>query len=446
MRDPIQETAPRDSRQVIQDSNREASRIIALLKRDFLLPDGAFCIERENGAQRPFTIFADLGDTLPFLDYFREQDFADRQVTLYERSLQHGYMVSQFPTLGVPHLVKSYEYTDLILGLLWYADNRKGNPHAWQILMQAVVAARNVFRIGGKLRSFYHPRFHIRLPIVDTRDSMFIESWVTLWQMTHEERYLREARQVFRQLVGATFFKRYGLFADYEPTSFFSALILRTNRKCRQSSICKNTSSALFAFVELYRVQPEPEVLGALRHLIEGLRANAIRGGVIERFSPEEKDVHISLVASFSVLDGLCDCAHFIPDIAPTCIELACGIADFWMDLQGETGLFSLRAGGNESFIDAETDMSVALSKLAEITGESRYRVAAERCIDGVIRFHGAADYCLGVDIRSGDVINPGQRTKFICLFLKALILRIENATGSTIYGNLRLYELLKDR
>jgi predicted deacylase len=186
--------------------------------------------------------------------------------------------------------------------------------------------------------------------------------------------------------------------------------------------------------------------MAALRKLIRGLRTHAIDGGVLERFTPLSNGARVSLTASFSILDGLCDCAHFIPELSDDCLSVARGIADFWLLHQGATGLFPLYPGESESFIDSETDMSIALHKLTEVTGEPRYAAAAERCIDGLIRFHGSADYCLSVNVETGEVLNAGQRTKFVCLFLKVLILRIETSAGGTIFGNATLYELLKDR
>ena len=44
----------------------EARRIINLLKKEFLLVDGSLCLEKTGNIKRPFHVFHDLGDFIPF--------------------------------------------------------------------------------------------------------------------------------------------------------------------------------------------------------------------------------------------------------------------------------------------------------------------------------------------------------------------------------------------
>src|SRR4051812_5492138 len=105
--------------------SQEAKRIIDLLKKDFVFSDGSFFLEKEGEKIFPHHIHSDLGDFLPFFLYFGEDEFVEKQVTLYTRSLWRGLLVSEFPSFGIKNLVKSYEYTDLLLGLLDLYEAKK---------------------------------------------------------------------------------------------------------------------------------------------------------------------------------------------------------------------------------------------------------------------------------------------------------------------------------
>ena len=119
-------------------------------------------------------------------------------------------------------------------------------------------------------------------------------------------------------------------------------------------------------------------------------------------------------------------------------------VADAWLRIQGETGLFPNAPGLRHDDLDVQTDMIVALAKVGELTGEDRYREAAALTLDGVLRYHRQdSGYVLRVDVGSGNVISTFMKTKFIALFLKALHLYHD---GRKIYGTPELLEVLRDR
>lgn len=429
------------------DSTDEARRVIALVKSDFVGADGALILEKTGTQVRPEHIFPDLGDVVPFFLYFGEDAFVESQVRLYEAALTNGFLVSQFASLGLRGLVKSYEYTDLLLGLTALFELRP-NERNKTLLLNALRAADSAFAPGGRSRSFFHEKTRLPIPVLDTRDATLIECYIAAWRVLADESYLNVAKSLAERLAQTPFFKMHGLFADYEPLGFLARAALRGETKTRQATLCKNTTNALFAYLELYRVTGDARTLRVLMRMSHAVMdsARGEHGGIRERYVPNAPAPGAYLTSSFAVLDFLCDLAVFVPKEKEFAIRSARDIADFWLREQGNTGLFPLREGGKESFLDSETDMTVALSKLAEITNDIRYRTAAERCLDGIIRYHGKADYVLGVDVDTGSVINRAQRTKFLCLFLKALILKLEEGTGATIYGTPSLFELLKDR
>ena len=426
---------------------KEARRVIALVKEKFVLPDGSLLLERTGDYVFPHHIFPDLGDVAPFFLYFGESAFIDEQVRLYRKKLKNGLLVSEFPTLGLRNLVKTYEYTDLILGLLsvWEYDKTQENK---RILDETVDAAIYAFHLDGTMRSMYHSVWHVRLPIIDTRDATLIECFTALYRATGEERHLKVAYSIFDQLIATPFYKKEGLFADYEPTNIFFRLLLRNNKKTKTATMCKNNTNTLFAFLDLYRITHDERVFAELERLTESVlqKVTTPEGAIGERFVSAAVPVRACLTASFPVLDYLCDLAVEVPKWRDRALRAAQGIADFWLSKRGATNLFPLYADREETFFDSETDMTVGLYKLAELTGEKRYETAADETLEGILRYHAPHDYPLAVSSKTGEVLNPTQRTKFLCLFLKVLILKIEQQKGVTVYGDAHLFELLKDR
>ncbi len=411
------------------------------------MPDGALFLERTGEDIFAHHIFPDIGDVAPFFYYFGEKDFIETQLDLYQKTLQNGLLISDFPTLGVSGLVKTYEYTDLILGLLtvWEADP---TPRHKEILDQTIDAAIHAFALKTNPRSFYYPRLGMRLPVIDTRDATLIECFVSLYRATGSKEHLQIAYNIFNTLIKTKFFKTYGMFADYEPTNLLARLALRTSEKTHQATLCKNNTNALFGILDLYRATQDQLVLAVLERLTEMVLAKARipQGALMRRYVPGTVSTEADLTASFPVLDYLCDLAMEVPSWKERAIKAARANADFWLSKRGTTGLMPVSSEGTHTFFDSETDMSIGLYKLAEVTGDSTYSRAADELVEAVLRYHAPHDYALEVDINSGEVINPTQRTKFLCLFLKVLILKIEQGRGITIYGSPSLFELLKDR
>jgi len=63
-----------------------------------------------------------------------------------------------------------------------------------------------------------------------------------------------------------------------------------------------------------------------------------------------------------------------------------------------------------------------------------------------LVKFHGKFDYALSVDIDTGELLSDAQRTKFLTLFLKLLILKEKLLAGETIYESQFLFDILRDR
>lgn len=424
---------------------QEAGRIIALLKKDFLLSNGAFCLERSNGKVFAHHIFPDLGDFSPFFLYFGEEEFIGGQIAIFKKILKNNVLISEFPSFGIKNLAKSYEYTDLLFGLIDYHLFKK-DKESRDLLFDSVNTAIGIFGFDKNPHSFYFPKLRLSLPVFDTRDATFVEIFSELYGLTSDKKYLDISYNIYNKLVNGGYFKKYGLFPTWDANFLVRSFFDLISGKFNSAQIHKNTSNGLFGLLALYKTTGDINVLNTIFRIIGSLKDKATleRGGIIEvyRFGAAAKQA--SLSSSFSVLDFLCDFYSCVK--RKDVLDHAEDIAGYWISRQGKTGLFSDLSGGESSFFDAETDMCAALYKLSELTGNKGYYEAADKCFSGILEFHGKRDYVLGVDINSGKVTNDTQRTKFIALFLKLLILKIETIGGKSIYGNSKLLDLIKDR
>jgi hypothetical protein len=117
--------------------------------------------------------------------------------------------------------------------------------------------------------------------------------------------------------------------------------------------------------------------------------------------------------------------------------------------MQGSTGLFPLEdvaddQGRKPSLSDLQTDMSVALLKLSEVSKEQKYADAAKRCLRAYSQLHfGPYGLFDAVDVDTGAPLDTTSKTKFLALSIKAWI-ALKNFGTLTTSPNLR--QLLADR
>lgn len=424
----------------------EAKRIINLLKNDFVLPSGEFFLEKNGDYIFSHHIFPDLGDFLPFFIYFKEDTFIDNQIALYLNKLKNGILISEFPSFKINGLAKSYEYTDLLFGLLDYHKN-KNTITSKKILLDSAETAIKIFKFDGNICSFYHQNLNINIPILDTRDGTFIEIYLELYSLTKDRKYIKTAHNIYTKLINTNYYKKNKLLPTFSAPNWIINLFNIFNvKKFSTAIICKNNTNSLFGFLSLYIATKDENILNSINEILNSIESKTmtLNGGIKANYSLKNRDEFATLTSSFPLIDFLSDLYRQVNNIEY--INLAQKIADFWINLQGLTGLFPLHSNEKESFLDSETDMCISLLKLYEITRKEDYKISSNRCLSGIINFHGVHDYVLGVNIDTGKVLNNTQRTKFIALFLKLIILKIESNNGKEIYKNNELLELLKDR
>jgi hypothetical protein len=427
----------------VEELNTIAKETIALLKKEFVFEDGSFFLEKSSKGIFATHIYPDIGDYLPFFLYFGEINFIDLHIQQLKKSLKKNIFVSELPTFGINNLAKSYEYTDLLLGILDYHDFVK-SAESKKMIIDYSNEAIKIFNLNSEINSFYHFPTGLKIPIFDTRDGTLIETYVDLYKQFGDVEYLNVAENIYRNLIRGDVFKKQGILPEFDASRLLkSTFDLLRGKKFKTITICKNNTNSLFGLLSLYKINKNEEVKMTIDRIVSAIINTAlVEGGGIAKHASETKEAF--LTASFSMIDFLCDMYFFTRECEY--LDDAKKIAGFWIGKQGKTGLFPVLSLKKESFLDSETDMTIALYKLYELTGDVSYKNSAERCFQGVLDFHVKNGFPLGVDVDTGDVVNGTQRTKFIALFLKVVILKIYYCNDESIYKNEWLHSILRDR
>lgn len=427
------------------DYQEKITEIIKWVKNNYVNENKLLVQHSKNGSVSP--ILNDLGDYTPFLRYLREDEFCEIQFKELLNYLKSDLLApsNRFARIGY---VTPYEHSDLILGLLDdYAATK--DPQKLQIAEQITQTVLKKFNTTNLKSSFYFPSLKIRLPLFDSTDGMYVELLVLLYKYTQKKHYLDLAEQIARRLIELPFFQKHGLFPSLHsriPWLFPKSI----KKRFSEIKLMKHNTNTLFGFLELYKTKPTNEIKQAIDYWIKSVqeKLKSPEGGICGAAYLKRNDLKkapIELTPNFAVLEVVCDAYHFLKE--PDYLKFAKEIGDYWLREQSETtGLLPLYPDKKfkESYFDSETDMLIALHKLAEISGDKKYKIAADRIMEGIIKYHRLpGGYCLMVNTETGEVTDKFFKVKFITLFLKALILYDQN---KTIYNNPVLFDLLKDR
>lgn len=404
----------------------------------------------KDGAHSAERLFNDLGDYLPFFATLNQREFCASQIAAartYRRS--DRLLPAEFRYAGLP-CIRAYDHSDYLLGLIEAA--RLLNDGAAR--QDAVAAAERVWEVffsRGMPRSWYVPSLRRSLPLTDFRDGMYVELFLELGSLTDDARWIARARSLADALRGWVRAADYPLVPEVAGHGITGRAIVaaRLREASRRYRPIKYVANTLFGLLELHRFRPDDALrseLAEARGRIaadlctpEGAPCVAVRTPNGMRREPP------TLVDAFPIIDWCCDAAHALKD--DTYLGLARGAADFWLLRQHPaTGLIPLRPDGTDTDIDTLTDTSIALWKLAELTGVDAYAAAARRIVDGVVAHHRdpeTAGYAHAADVRTGAKTNRGYKVKYVCLFLKALLVA-KNA--GNVYSTPELALLVKDR
>ncbi len=383
-------------------------------------------------------LLAELDDYLPFFWMAGETEYVRRQLRLLNERLSESLFLFNRPQIrrkvgiGLPGPLRRIvpysdvqDYVEILYGLL--------ELHGLCPELDTLNPARELFRhiirnfgSNGRLHSFRLMPFGPVLPVMDAMTGMYIEIGVELFEKTGERGYLDTVAQWCRTWLNTDLCRAFGFFASTQLTGIWKK-IRALRRYTRRVELAKANTSMAFGLIALARI---PDTTGwalpALERWLRGIHSRFItENGVFTHFPRlDDAPVHLPILSTnFALIDIFCDVAHAFN--RPEYLDSARCIADFYLQHQSsETGLFPDEIGGHRSYLDANTDLAVALYRLTELTKEDDYREAGLRALDGILRFHQAPfGYYRDVEINTGAPIRSLVETRFVSLFLKALLL-----------------------
>jgi len=131
----------------------------------------------------------------------------------------------------------------------------------------------------------------------------------------------------------------------------------------------------------------------------------------------------------------------------PRYLEPARRCAEFWLSERSRAGLIPAFPGAPTAELDPQVDFVVQLFRLAEATGEARWTGEASELLASVWACHRVGRLLSQeADVRSGAPTRLVVETKFLGLFLKALLVGDAVEGGRSLLGDESLRALAADR
>jgi hypothetical protein len=209
-----------------------------------------------------------------------------------------------------------------------------------------------------------------------------------------------------------------------------------------QVQLFKDNTNFVWSLLALAQATGDARWAAMVLRWVEGFETLFLNEGEVWLWLDRSLQGHdISLKAAFSAIDLLCDIA--LVDLSDRALMLAETIAQRWLGLQWENGLFPETPDGRGDHLDGVVDMAMALMKLAGITKNHVYAAAAARAARGVVAHHETPNgLVLRVD-RDGAVVSGRIIVKYQSLALK---LALAPADPAQFIGDDDLLVLLRDR
>jgi hypothetical protein len=366
-------------------------------------------------------ILEDLGDTIPFLLEAGAVDLARVQVQGAIRALAQPIHQNERRTTR-RWMRDGYDLTDLLLGLIEWHET--GLPPAVDNVIATIFSAwKRTFSIRGWYFGKAFQSVPMPLPLATASDlGMYPEILFRWSRLTGRARYREWGVGIVDQWLSDPFFREHGLF----PRALTLGVPLLNGGPFRTSRLFKDNTNLAASLLAAHREEREPRYMDAFHKWHRGVVTHLLtpEGAVQLEWSPHRAASGCDL-RNFQVIDLLCEA--YVDSAGGTFLETACRVADYWIARQQQTGLFPNRPLDTDfrTMGDSETDMTVALFKLFELTAKPAYETAALRCLEGISRYHyRACGMANAVDARDGRVIDATSKTKFLALSVKAWLAR----------------------
>jgi hypothetical protein len=383
----------------------------------------------KNGKKSEQVLFNDFGDYIPFFVHLHDIDFCKQQIIALRNYRGDNYLLpNEFSYFKIP-CKRSYEHSDYLLGLL---DVYEHYPDliSREEVCDTLDSVYDAFFPNGVPHSWYFSTWPHRVPLADTKDGIFIELYLDAARILNDHKYTGYAQKIAHFFLSAS--SKKSLVVNVIPSNSIGNLIrpiFASKMQRGYVGVIKYNVSWWWSLLLLYRVTEDHIWLAELNKCHDQLVKKLIRDDgavqVGQMVGDNLQDAHVLLVENFPAIDFLVDCAWFLKE--ETYVHTAKRIADFWLKYQNPvTGLFPISPDEFVDDLDNNTDIAVALFKLADITHDESYQKSAIKVVNGIWKYHRDVVnnvYVHSVDIRDGGVIRADGKVKFILLFLKLLIL-----------------------
>lgn len=434
---------------MIFSSEQAGAEIVEWIKNHYQHPAGGVARGISQGQLSAERLFNDLGDYLPFMAALGERDWCFAELRAVQKTRRSDFLLpAEFKYFG-QSCWRPYEHSDYLLGLLdlftfWPSAELRAD------IISTLEKVWQTFFPQGRPHSWFFAEMNLRLPLADSRDGLFVEIFSDAAVVLEEKIWVERATQSADYFLGVMHKQNYPLLPEVSSWGgwqWLSRIFFR--RASRQITMIKYNSNWWYALLALWRRTGLLKYANALQQIAETLErdwldeAGALHGG---QYAAGKKVFDkILLVHNFPVIDWAADCAYFLGN--DVFRRLGRRVADFWCAQQNTTtGLVPLAPTSVATDMDNLTDLAVAWYKLAEVTGQEKYFFAAEKLIDGVWLYQRQpTEFCYAhsADIRTGKILDPSAKIKFVCLWLKVLLLKKD---GGKIFTNEALWGLLRDR
>jgi len=361
-------------------------------------------------------LIADFGDVLPFMNRFGRGAFVKAQIEAARPFLSSGLYQSN-------GRIRLFSNHDWLLGLLELFRATEEQP----FLDKAADGARTLigsFFVGGLLIdenvSWRHPKSW--LCAASPFNGGYIELWNELHGETGDRIFLESAKALAAGWIGTPGFRQHGIFA--RTLCAYSRLLDRALRPAARmkARLFKDNTNLVWGLLDLYAATGDDRWRAAIEKWLSGFEAHFFNDGMVFLWLDNKLcGQDATLRAAFSTIDLLCDLAAG-GIVADRALGLAERIAHRWVETQWENGLFPENSGCEFDHLDSNVDMAIALMKLAGMTGQEKYAVAARRAAQGVITHHQRQNGFVLAVTKEGGVSDGRIIVKYQALLLKLAI------------------------
>jgi len=451
--------------------NAVAEEIIHNIKTKYLDSNGMVSKTYPAGKE---TLYADLDDILPFMLYYGEREFIRNQIELSKKVTFKGMTTfnnkiiswRQDEYLGalcsyyrlfrdedVKKLIQE-SFSSIQAYLIW----------DFNIVMCYDLSRREALPLisawsGGLIEVFFEnsdlfPKW--REVGIDTADYMLMNDSFLKYGVfnfkSHTEseifNYLNYNLYMpsdkINQLVNAQF---YYLNRDTIKNKVFESMVYMFLQLPTGAlfQFMKANSNLIFALITGYRITRQTSYRRAIKRWINSIVEKMYSDGLVYGlWHPLGNCRNPSFTESFVMIDILCDTYHFVTQDMDY-LEMARDIADRWLYEQWENGLVPDIPRGKRNHLDNQTDFSISLKRLSELTGYEKYKEAGRAIFESALKYHKTEDgYVTSVSINGKSVIGSPISPKYNGLLLKGII--CWNNEQRKIYSDPEFYDLMKDR